>query len=515
MLIGWDFNNNGDYPPHDTADTAVINGAGKGTFMDVGGTARSYKELAHFTLKDYGRDDLGGPSGATTIFEQSGGDGSSSEVYYHDIEDINGFRGNSFSDVQGGADIHWSLWNTSWSYLAFENILCQDCSGYMFRGSSDSVSPGYGPLRFKNIGWRALGGTSASGGGAIGAKVWGPGSGYEWVDNKWDMNLANWTPADPDHFAHGIEMAQCTQGIDVINNEFIDIGDRSIEMHGDGGNSFCQSRPIDNVNILQNLFRNSRALPSNSCCTTFIKLQGAESGSPSTVYVNNVTIADNFFSTTQSGDQGMTGAILSAAARNGATIPGTIKIVNNTIHGSYQANRGCGCFRGSIVTDNEDGNGVPANNYVIMDNVISGMDGTSPSRALNIQTASSNLLADNNTYDPHATFIWNGGSEMNFATWRTNLGGCPGTDKDCNSMGSCVPSYVNAAGGDLHLNASDTCARGHGANLSSMPLLSGLTMLDIDRVSRPLGLAWDVGADQAGPAVVLAAPRLLEVVPLP
>src|SRR5439155_2716185 len=240
----------------------------------------------------------------------------------------------------------------------------------------------------------------------------------------------------------------------------------------------------------------TRALASGACCANFIKLQGAQNGIASSAYVNNVSIADNFFSTTQTGDAGYTSAILSSAGRNGASIPGTIKIVNNTFDGNYQGNRSCGCTRGAVATNNEDGGDTLANNYIIKDNIFSRMGGTSPTRAINIQTTPSNLRVDNNTYDPQATFIRNGGSETNFANWCSNLGGCPGTDRDCNSLDSCVPSYVNAASGNLHLNTSDTCARGHGADLSSM--LSGLAMMDIDGDHRPSGSAWDVGADQAG-----------------
>ena len=510
MVIGWDFNNNGDYPPHDTSDTAVVNGAGKVGF--ISGTP-NHTEFAHFTIRDYGRDDLGAAAGDQQVWNFSASsNGQPGNAYLHDLENINILRGNTFADQ---ADILVALWNVKWSYLSMENSLCQDCGGYMFRGSSDDVTPGYGPFRFKNLTWRARGGTASgvSGAGAIGVKVWGPGNGWEWLDNIWDMNLANWTPGDY-HYAYCMIMAQCTQDIDIINNEFLDCTVQGIQIHPDGGSSFCQSRPITNVNIAQNIFRNTRALPSNSCCANFVHLQGASTGgAPSSVYLNNVTIANNFFSSTLTGDSGYSAAILSAGGRNGSSDPGTFRIVNNTIHGTYQADRGCGCYRGSIVLDNEDSSQFPADNFVIMDNNVSGINGTAPSRAINVQTRPSNFQADDNVYNSQGTFIWNGGGEMNLATWRTNLGGCPGTNKDCNSLANCVPSYVNAASGDFHLNTSDTCARGHGADLLTM--FSGLTLLDvdIDRDLRPSG-AWDVGADQAGLLAPLAAPRLLEVVPL-
>src|SRR5207249_6935444 len=163
-------------------------------------------------------------------------------------------------------------------------------------------------------------------------------------------------------------MAQCSQNIDIINNEFDDCWSQGVQLQSNAF-GFCDTRPVDNVNILRNVFRNTRALASGACCANFIKLQGAQNGIASSAYVNNVTIADNFFSTTQTGDAGYTSAILSSAGRNGASIPGTIKIVNNTFDGNYQGNRSCGCTRGAVATNNEDGGDTLANNYIIKDNV--------------------------------------------------------------------------------------------------------------------------------------------------
>ena len=117
MLIGWDFNNNGDYPPHDTADTAVINGAGRVTLFDVpsnpGSAPMNYQEFAHFTFRDYGRDDLGATPGDQTVWNLTGNgggpNGNSTNIYIHDLVDINGDRGNLFGNQQ---DIQFALWNT-------------------------------------------------------------------------------------------------------------------------------------------------------------------------------------------------------------------------------------------------------------------------------------------------------------------------------------------------------------------------------------------------------------------
>lgn len=77
-------------------------------------------------------------------------------------------------------------------------------------------------------------------------------------------------------------------------------------------------------------------------------------------------------------------------------------------------------------------------------------------------------------------------------------------NKASQSFGS---TFVDAAGGDLHLLASDTVLRGAGQDLSSDPDSTGVgaaaLSLDIDGVSRVA--PWDIGADEATEPA--AAPR--------
>src|SRR5206468_1329464 len=94
-------------------------------------------------------------------------------------------------------------------------------------------------------------------------------------------------------------------------------------------------------------------------------------------------------------------------------------------------------------------------------------------------------------------FIWNNGTSLtSLAQWQTALGGCPGTDNDCNSSGpgsvsphaSCAPTFAAVGSGDLHLAPGDTCAKGKGIDLSS------IAPMDIDGESWAPG-PFNVGAD--------------------
>jgi len=52
MIVGWDTDGDGSYPPFDTDDTAVIDGGGtSNTFIDASDNT-SYVEIAHIAVKD-------------------------------------------------------------------------------------------------------------------------------------------------------------------------------------------------------------------------------------------------------------------------------------------------------------------------------------------------------------------------------------------------------------------------------------------------------------------------------
>ena len=98
--------------------------------------------------------------------------------------------------------------------------------------------------------------------------------------------------------------------------------------------------------------------------------------------------------------------------------------------------------------------------------------------------------ADFNVYDPMGTFSWQRSSPMGMRAWQEQSGGDAGSAR-------CRPGFVDPEGGDFHLLATDTCARGSGAVLD-------IEAIDFDGDPRPVGRPVDIGADQvadqAGPS---------------
>lgn len=104
-----------------------------------------------------------------------------------------------------------------------------------------------------------------------------------------------------------------------------------------------------------------------------------------------------------------------------------------------------------------------------------------------VVAGSNTVTGDNNAfYNVGVIGIIDGVYSQYLSDWKTYLGGCPGTGKDCNSLTS-----------NPNLNASytpkDTSpVGGKGVNLTSL----GITALNSDKsgVARPVSGAWDIGA---------------------
>jgi len=87
MLVGWDHDADGRYPPFDSDDTAVLDGGVKSLkrafHFNLNGV-QSYIEVAHFTARDYGRF---GASSTDLGFMRVGNTGpQSTHVYLHDLQ---------------------------------------------------------------------------------------------------------------------------------------------------------------------------------------------------------------------------------------------------------------------------------------------------------------------------------------------------------------------------------------------------------------------------------------------
>ena len=221
-LIGWDYDGDGKYPPHDQDDTSILDGSAvSGAFNNHG---ISYFEMAHFTAKDFGSADAGLPKKDFGHFFQIAGRGSdpSSHIFIHDLSLLNINKGQSLY----GNRMVFNWWGAGWlNHIAIVNIEVIDFGAHFIRGSGDNsgINEG-GPFRWQNMTLKmhgcSIGSTcpndSSQAGWGIVMKLWGYISKMEFIDNIVDGNRGAWVS----HEATGITMAQCSQDWTIRNNEF-------------------------------------------------------------------------------------------------------------------------------------------------------------------------------------------------------------------------------------------------------------------------------------------------------
>jgi len=110
------------------------------------------------------------------------------------------------------------------------------------------------------------------------------------------------------------------------------------------------------------------------------------------------------------------------------------------------------------------------------------------------------ILSDNNNFYNVSYIGWRSSTYPTLTNWQTGLGGCPATNKDCNSITG-NPSFISTS--NLKLSAGSSCLDA-GINLG--------TPYSIDRGGnvRPSSGAWDIGAyEMVGTS--LAAPLNLKI----
>lgn len=482
MLVGWDANDNGIYPPVDTADTAVLDGQNTLGMAINNTNALGYLELAHFVAQNYGTPGTPIPEGFMHVAMNVG---SPNNVYVHDLSLRNIDRGqNLTSDT---IVFNMFIGNAVLTNFAVENLESLDSGGYFVRGAS-SVSTVTGPYRFKNLTVKAHGANNDS---STGFKLWGATTGIEVAQSLFDCNTSAWTPiANGGQPSYAIAAAQCTRSWNIHDNTFLN-WKMVLEVQPDAGTAFCTSRMMDDVVFDRNIIRNTYApwqFGNNP-----ITIEAGTTNANTTVA--NVTIRNNILSSTT----GWQMCIWSDAGNNAAVNPGTISILNNTC--VMDVNRWAG-----IVIGNPTGGSnptFPQQNYVVKNNVVVGLKAGEV--AVNTGYRPTNLAMDGNIYDPAASYSWNNAcancaTAGTLAAWRTQSG------QDAHSR-ACAPAFVSASTGDYHLKSTDTCARGAAVAAASS------TTTDIDGESRPASGAWDAGADQVngGPA----APQLIDVTPVP
>ncbi len=479
MLVGWDWDNDGAYPPYDRDDTAVLDGTGDGGRAGLARVFRlnpktDYVEIAHLYIQDYGRYSFGADSGFIAFGPR--GDGVD-YTYYHDLE-LYSIHQDRTAD--GGKDFTIDIFNSGLHWANFSNLFFQDNGGWFVRGSGPDKGPDEGPFRWQNI-TRTMHGCDFSDcgekAGWPGFKIWGYISRLEILDSIWDANVAHWEP-NP-HGGHGataVVIGQCTQDWTIRNNAFLDpaIALR-IQPASDG---FCddeKARPVDKVIFDRNIVRNTYgAWGLGNVGIDISQLERGEGDFPGET-LGELVITNNFLSTIKTPWES---CVHTAVGNRVATPPGRIVIANNTCFG--QIRRSAAILIGGF--EERETLAFQQQSFVIKNNIVAGLDDGQAN--LQVSYEPDDFVADSNIFDDDGIFRWVDDEELEFPAWQDISGG----DE---SSRECEPEFEDEESGEFHLKRSDGCARGHGENLA------GLNPTDFDGELRPTaGEAWDAGADQ-------------------
>ncbi len=479
MLVGWDADGDGAYPPFDVDDTAVLDGTGDGV---AGGLSRvfrlkpsaDYLEIAHLEIRNYGRYTPGADSGF--VIHGPRGDGLD-YVYYHDLE-ISGLNMDRPGD--GGGTFAIDLFVSGLHWINFTNLLFADDGGWFARGGGPNGGPDEGPIRWQNVtrtvhscdyfecgpaaGWPAF-------------KIWGYISGLEILDSIWDGNVGSWEPEPGGgHGTPFLVIAQCSQDWTVRNNEIIDSS--VVLIIQPASNGYCDdevARPVDRVVFDRNVARNT--YPEwgfGNAAVKFLRSYISQGeGDAAGETVGSVTLTNNFLSTA---GVPWEACVWVLAGNDVQPPPGEIVIANNTCKGAIR--RWAAISIGSV--DHGRHYDFMQHNLRIKNNIVIGTG--AGERNVQATYAPAGLAMDANVFEPAGTYEWIDGVETDLAGWRSRSG----VDQ---ASTACLPVFADVATGDFHLLPTDACARGRGQDLSA------LVGSDIDGEPRPEGSAWDVGAD--------------------
>ncbi len=441
MIVGWDRDRDGQYPPYDKDDVAVLDGRDE---LNIAITNKpnkvSFVEMAHLTIKRYGNTRRQGRPDRGAIRFSGVGSGRQSHLYVHDVEIVDVItRGGGGSNTITIS--FWSRKNTI-TDIAVINTLIDGLGCFGFRGAPHN---GSGRFRFQNltIKFRAL-----PGGGASGWKLWEQHSGVEILDCVLDGDVRNWKIG---RGPVGVVVCQCAQDWTIRGNIFKDL--RCAVFLQGTSKGYCTVRPVSNIVIDRNVIR--QTYDKWPFYPVGIRIG---SGATTTGTTGDVTITNNFISTTT----GLGSAIQSQAGNHTGPQPGTITIAGNTLYGPF-------FYFGIFISRWASFPQIPyikfpQDDFVIKNNIIANTGGYN--RNVGVNYAPKNLLANGNLYDD-AGFLWDNKIRDNFADWQR------ATAQDANSRTG-KAAFVDAAAGDFHLKKEDAAAKGVGVDIT------GITKVDID-----------------------------------
>lgn len=444
MLVGWDSDDDGEYPPYDTDDTAVLDGSDGAARAFELDDDNSYLEMAHFTVRNFGRFSRSDDSGWLR-FKANGE--SLSHLYFHDqvLESVN-------MDRAAGREIsalHLTTESMRLHWLEVSNFLVTDNGGAFALGAAPAQGPDLGPFRFQNISRTAHSCDFDDCDNAANTLVFafsGHISGFEILDSAWWANTSLWQPktSGGSPGAAFITVAQYSQDWLIRNNDIYDHMNGLIVRGGAAANYLGNDpRPVDNIVFDRNYFLNT--FEAWKYGDAAVDIRG---GDKHTEMVHSVSVTNNILVSTAPWD-----ACIWVKTGNEQQLPsGRILVANNTCKGVIDR------YAALVIGNPDQDLTFPHPDVQVSSNVVTGLEDGD----LNLQVTYSpeSWKADHNVYDPAGIYRWLDEPAEDLATLR-QLSGAEESTK------ACEPTF--ASNRDLHLDPSDTCARNHGASLPEVP----------------------------------------------
>jgi hypothetical protein len=483
MVLGWDRDQDGEFPPFDTDDESHLDGSGDANrFMT---STPAYVELAHFSASHYNDNQGTNPSDGGLVGRFWGYD------YIHDIE-LDQISNNS---CQSSSTNLFPLFGGNPVYVAIENLEAVALGGYFSRGGSQMIVQEHGPLRYQNLtvvsrGIEETQECGSGGGRTSWFKIWGGFSGIEVLDSVRDCDIDNWNGLPPQWPCNSVGMAQCSQDWDVVNNEIRNSsGLAYLQGHAQG---YCEdTRPVKDVRIDGNFFVNTRGVDPGHQRTSdglvddvwegTSALSVGSFGPTHNDTAQDISITNNVFYWENPAIE--SGIMYSATHSGSEAVPGYLRIENNTFYGPNSQSSLTYPPPGYVVFT---GSGSGTDDVRITNNIFAG----GASGCFNISLAQSgnvglaNLVSDYNVFDANCSWTAGGAEVNNLPDWQSHVGG------DENSQ-MCTPVFDDAAALDFHLSESDECALNAGTE--------GSTSHDFEGDPRGSNGAWDIGADEWSP----------------
>ncbi|MEM9593501.1 MAG: hypothetical protein AAGD06_04535 [Acidobacteriota bacterium] len=441
LLAGWDTDGDGEYPPLDTDDTAVLEGRGLGRAV-VLGPRNDRLEMAHFTAAGFGAESEARDSAFLGI---APGQGELTHVHVHNLHllDINRARPThpglaTVSLVGGKTRPRWWL---------VENLWAPRNGGWFVHGAAEEPGPDEGPYRFQGITYTAQACDFArcgNGASVMGFYLWGHVSGIEVLDSHFDANVAEWEPK-PGGGPSGALFAltgQCSQDWTLRGNLLVDYKNAlwvqgHAERYCDGGSA----RPVDRVVFDRNEVRNAYEPWAAGDVAVLVTEGGDQPGET----VGDLTVSSNLLAS----PVGLEACFWIRGGNGAETPPGTIELVGNTCIANID-------YHGALAVGELGGGNAafPHQRLRVTGNVFSGLLGHED---LNVRFTygPEGLEMDGNRYDPSGGFSWLGGEPTDLGGWR----GATGVDAESTA---CLPAFVDFENGDYRPAEGDVCMDGAG-----------------------------------------------------